>query len=147
MLARTLFRPAFRRLAPLVGLVLLGACGDLTYIDQSRTGCDSAFQHETALYFGLSGPDGVIGDNAWAAFREEHLVGQFSDGFTVLGGSGHWRDLDTGEGVSESSRVVLLLHEGRAEDDAAIEAVAEAYKTRFDQQSVLRVDTAVCATF
>jgi hypothetical protein len=41
----------------------------------------------------------------------------------------------------------VRLHEASAEADQAIGAIVEAYKVKFEQEAVLRVDRPVCAKF
>ncbi len=109
--------------------------------------CNGDPATETALYFGLSGPSGPISEKDWGAFRQNVLVPAFSEGFTVISGDGFWRSPKTGKAVTESSKVVIHIHEKTREDDTEIAGVIAAYKKGFDQESVLRVDTPVCAAF
>ena len=109
--------------------------------------CNGAPATETALYFGLSGPAGPISEGDWNAFRRDVLVPAFSEGFTVIGGDGFWRSSKTGEAASEPSKVVIRIHEKTRDDEAEIADVIATYKKDFQQESVLRVDTPVCATF
>ncbi len=102
---------------------------------------------ETALYFGLSSPNGPVSDADWQGFRDVMLVPAFSEGFTVIDGDGFWSNPDTNHAVSEPSKVVIHVHERRKTDNEAISQVIDAYKTEFQQLSVLRVDTPVCAEF
>lgn len=102
---------------------------------------------ETALYFGLSRPDGTVTQREWEAFRDDILVTQFSDGFTIVEGDGYWRNPKTGRSASEPSKVLVRIHSGSKSDQAATAQVIETYKAKFQQHSVLRVDNSVCAVF
>ena len=57
------------------------------------------------------------------------------------------RDAATGKTVREHSRVVMVLYLPSPEAEAAIEAIRAAYKTRFRQDSVLRLDETDCVAF
>ena len=125
-------------------LLLAGCAGGPRFLDVR---CNGSPMTETALYFGLTGPDGPISKDQWLGFRDSVLVPAFSDGFTVLDGDGFWRDPDTQIAASEPSKVVIRVHERRRSDVEAIAAVIKTYKTDFKQTSVLQVDTPVCAAF
>ncbi len=126
-------------------VLFLAGCADGPRFLDVR--CNGTPMTETALYFGLSGPAGSLSEDDWQGFRADVLVPAFSEGFTVIDGDGFWRNPETGHAASEPSKVVIRVHERRRRDDQAMTQVIDAYKTRFEQQSVLRVDTRVCAAF
>ncbi|MGD1876128.1 MAG: DUF3574 domain-containing protein [Kiloniellaceae bacterium] len=100
------------------------------------------------LYFGTQRPGGApVTAAEWGAFLDEEVTPRFPDGLTVLQGNGQWRN---GQGVvtKETSAVLLVLYEPSAEKEAAIQDIRAAYKDRFDQQSVMRVDAGEqCVSF
>lgn len=100
------------------------------------------------LYFGTQRPGGApVSDSEWAAFLDEEVTPRFPDGLTVLKGAGQWRN-SQGVVTKESSTVVIILYEPSAEKDNAIEDIRAAYKDRFHQESVMRVDGPVqCVSF
>lgn len=103
---------------------------------------------ETQLFFGLSRPNGgVVSTRAFDAFVAHEVAPRFPEGFTVIDGAGFWRDEASRRTISEKSKVVVRLHHGAAETDAAIGAIVAAYKSAFQQDAVLRVDRPVCAQF
>lgn len=103
---------------------------------------------ETQLFFGLTKPDGATLSAAqWDAFVRKEVVPRLPEGFTVLGGAGYWLNGQTKRTISEHSKVIVRLHGPDAAADDAIDAIAEAYKKRFAQESVLRVDKPACARF
>jgi hypothetical protein len=67
---------------------------------------------------------------------------RFPDGLTVLTGMGQFRDSENNKIIREKSMVLILLYPLGAlkESDEKIERIRGAYKERFKQQSVLRVD-------
>ncbi|MGE5767111.1 MAG: DUF3574 domain-containing protein [Bacteroidota bacterium] len=92
------------------------------------------------LYFGTQRPGGApVTDAEWAAFLDEEVTPRFPDGLTVLTGNGQWRN-SKGVVTKETSAVLVILYEPSAEKEAAIEDIRAAYKDRFDQESVMRVD-------
>jgi hypothetical protein len=100
------------------------------------------------LYFGTQRPGGApVTDAEWAAFLDEEVTPRFPDGLTVLTGNGQWRN-SKGLVTKETSAVLVILYEPSAEKEAAIEDIRAAYKDRFDQESVMRVDAgAQCVSF
>jgi hypothetical protein len=64
----------------------------------------------------------------------------------VLTGYGQWRSSD-GDRSREKSRVVEIWYRPARDSDAKIEAIRAAYKVRFAQESVMRVDGVSCVSF
>jgi hypothetical protein len=103
---------------------------------------------ETQLFFGMSKPKGgVVSVRDWDAFVAREVSPRFPEGFSVIDGAGFWRDGATQKTISEKSKVVVRLHPPSADADRAIGAIVEAYKVKFEQEAVLRVDRPVCAKF
>lgn len=100
-----------------------------------------------SLYFGLSRPSGEpVTDAQWQAFVAEVVTSALPNGFTVLDGMGQYRE-ESGRIVREPSKLVIILHSGAQAGEAAVAAILDAYRKRFDQESVLRERGAVCARF
>jgi hypothetical protein len=103
---------------------------------------------ETQLFFGMSKPKGgVVSVRDWDAFVAREVSPRFPEGFSVIDGAGFWRDGASQKTISEKSKVVVRLHPPSADADQAIGAIVEAYKVKFEQEAVLRVDRPVCAKF
>lgn len=99
------------------------------------------------LMFGMARKSGgVIGESQWRAFLAEEVTPRFPDGLTVLAGHGQWRGADK-RLVREPMRMVLVLFEPGADSSTRIEAIREAYKRRFSQDSVMRIDSGACVSF
>ena len=96
----------------------------------------------TELFFGrnISG-GGEVSRKDFNKFLEEIITPRFPDGLTVLNGRGQFLN-SSGEVERERTIVLILLYpvSARREKHAKIEEIREEYKTRFQQQSVLRVD-------
>jgi hypothetical protein len=100
------------------------------------------------LFFGRDIPGrGPISDGEWRMFAAKTLSHYFPDGFTAYDGAGQWMDPARHRIVREKSKIVQVVADDDASFAAKITAVAEAYKTRFRQQSVGVVTSTVCAAF
>ena len=99
------------------------------------------------LLFGLGRKDGTeIGEAEWRAFLDAEVTPRFPDGLTVLNGYGQWRN-SAGAIAKEKSVMLVIWHRPAADNDTKIEAIRSAYKSRFGQESVLRVDGLSCVSF
>ena len=91
------------------------------------------------LYCGLSIPGGgEVTEEEWRAFVKEEVTSRFPDGLTLWRAEGQWRGGD-GAIVREPVLVIEIVHRHDLRIDQEIFAIAEAYKTRFKQEAVLRV--------
>ena len=101
----------------------------------------------TALFMGTAiGEKGdVVSEADWQRFVVEEVATRFPAGFSVVDATGQYRSPVTGNVVSEKTRIVTLVHADAPAIHQSINAIAEAYKTRFKQESVLRIDQ--CAAF
>lgn len=97
------------------------------------------------LYFGRDKPSGgEVTDAEWGAFVTEVVTSRFPDGLSVFDSSGQYRE-PTGRIVRErSKRLAVIVFDAPAHKAKVIEIV-EAYKQRFGQYSVFRVEQPVCA--
>jgi hypothetical protein len=101
-------------------------------------------RHE--LVFGTARAHGVpLREDEWQSFVDSVVTPRFPDGLTVLNASGQWR----GEGglTKEQARILVIWHNRLPSRDADIEAIRSAYKERFNQESVLRIDSVSCVSF
>ena len=99
------------------------------------------------LLFGMGKADGgEVSDTEWRAFLDAEVSPRFPDGLMVLTGYGQWRGSEGGR-AKEKSRVIEIWYRPGAESDVNIEAIRAAYKARFKQQSVMRVDGLSCVSF
>ena len=99
------------------------------------------------MLFGASRPDGrIVSDAEWVDFLDNAVTPRFPAGLTVLRGHGQWRGGD-GALVREQSRVLVIWHEPTERTERDIEAIRAAYKRRFDQESVMRVESVSCVSF
>lgn len=124
------------RFVPALALLLLAACA-------AAPPCRT----HTALYLGTAiGERGqVVSEAEWQRFVAEEVATRFPEGFSVVEATGQYRSPATGNVVSEKTRILTLVHADAPAAHRAIDTIAAAYKARFQQESVLRVDQ--CAAF
>lgn len=102
---------------------------------------------QTTLYFGLSRPAGKdITPAEWQQFVDRDVTPRFRDGLTVFDARGQWLGND-GNVAREQSKALMLIHGKDAKSEEGIEALRTIYKSRFAQESVMRVDRQVCVHF
>lgn len=100
------------------------------------------------MYFGRNiGGELGVSDAQWEAFVAAEITPRFPDGLTIADAEGQWRDSATGAIVREPSKqlTVFLSEEGR--DRAALQTIADAYKSQFQQQAVALVIERSCVSF
>jgi hypothetical protein len=103
---------------------------------------------ETNLYFGQSKPDGgKVSEKEWDIFKKEYVAKVFKEGSTVLRADGNWLDPVSHQLITEPTYVVVYFYNKSKETSRQIDSLRYWYKTKFQQQSVLRVDKKVRATF
>jgi hypothetical protein len=96
----------------------------------------------TELYFGTEKSDGsVVTEAEFQQFVDQEVTPRFPDGLTLLTGYGQFRN-STGIIVKERSMVLIVLYPlNMSEANSELEAIRDAYKESFDQESVLRIDS------
>jgi hypothetical protein len=102
---------------------------------------------QTSLFLDRSGPK-RISDKDWERFKQETLVQEFPAGGTVLENSGWWRASDGRiEGGKGFTVLLLAPLTDAGRHRASVERVVDVMKRKFQQKSVLREETTVCAVF
>ncbi|MEO6104235.1 MAG: DUF3574 domain-containing protein, partial [Pseudoxanthomonas sp.] len=86
---------------------------------------------------------GMITEQEWTSFLEVVVTPRFPQGFSVLQAAGQWRSQE-GAVVREASHVLQLAHTDDATSEQAITEIIATYKTRFHQESVLRLKATLC---
>jgi len=101
----------------------------------------------TELYFGLSTPGGgQITEQQFDEFVAQVITPRFPDGLTIVDAVGQWRD-PSGHISHERSKILIVLHEPGTGSAAAIEEIRAQYKSRFNQESVMRVTSTAGVAF
>jgi hypothetical protein len=98
------------------------------------------------LYFGTAKPTGTVTSEEWAEFLSLSVTPRFPQGPTAWRASGQWKGAD-GAIVREASFVLNLLHVDDERTESAVRAIAAEYKSRFNQEAVLRVKSQACTSF
>ena len=105
-------------------------------------------QQVAELMFGRKIGDRIgVSKAQWARFLDREITPRFPDGLTVIDTRGQWRDNARKTIVREPSKLVQIVLPGKPEDDARLNEIAAAYKSRFRQQSVGIIVRAVCVSF
>jgi len=92
---------------------------------------------------------GEISESDWQRFLAEEITPRFPLGLTVINANGQWQGAG-GAIAHEASKVVMIVY---ANDDSAayrsakIGTIDSLYKSRFNQESVLRLRSIVQASF
>lgn len=88
-----------------------------------------------------------VSEAAFARFTAEEITPRFPDGLTIVDSVGQWRDPARDVVVREPGKLVLIAFADDPAKRAALGDIAEAYKHRFRQQSVLVSVRPACVRF
>jgi len=113
-----------------------------------ETGCapGEARAVNDLMYFGTARSAGVVTPAEWAEFLRTSVAPRFPPGLTVWQASGQWKAAD-GTIVREATFVLSLVHPDDHRSEAAVRAITAEYKSRFDQEAVLRIRSHACTSF
>jgi hypothetical protein len=138
-----------RRLAAALALLLVAGCA--APLAGSPAVCPAGTEAATVAeaYFGRNVQGRAeVSDAEWEAFLAEFVTPAFPDGLTALDAAGQWRGPERVILRERSKLLVLVLP---AEDvptaRTRLQPVEQAWKQRFQQQSVLTAYRAACIGF
>ncbi|MGB7412736.1 MAG: DUF3574 domain-containing protein [Thermosynechococcaceae cyanobacterium] len=103
----------------------------------------------TELFFGLSKQDNSeISEVEFQHFLAQEVTPRFPDGLTLLTGRGQFKN-SSGLIIKEPTQLLILLYpfEQFSNNSQEIQEIRNAYKTIFQQESVLRTDEFSCISF
>ena len=132
-----------------MALVLLAALASTACSENDDFTCPEGTEEflKYELFMGRSSPGGeVVSDQAWDAFLRDTVTPRFPDGLTILDAQGQWRGAD-GRILRERSKVLVILAPPGDGPRGLIDEVADEYKRRFNQESVLEVESDACVSF
>lgn len=133
----------------LIALFALAACSPPAQRAEADA-CAAGVEERVVaqMYFGRN-IGGVLGvsEEQWDAFVDAEITPRFPDGLTVTDVEGQWRDTDTGAIVHEPSKELTVFLGDEAQGRAALDQIAEAYKSQFQQQAVALVVERSCVSF
>lgn len=96
----------------------------------------------TDLYFGTNIPTGGnVTPQQWKEFSDQVITSYFPEGYTEWNAVGKWKDTETKLTISENTKVVTFLGKPTKERNASLDTVTQKYIRKFQQQSVLRIDS------
>ena len=100
------------------------------------------------LFFGrdIKGRE-PLSDAEWVEFAAQIITPNFPDGFTVFDGKGQWRNPRTGRIINDPTKILLVAAKREPDLVERLSAVIDAYKARFQQQSVGVITRDSCAAF
>lgn len=134
-----------------VAVALAGCATTATTTEPRRMVVQCPAGHEARttarLFFGRNIGDAPgVSDADFGKFLDDEVTSRFPDGLTVIDGGGQWRGPDDGL-IRESSKVVFLVLPKSDAGAPRLNAVREAYKARFRQDSVLLITQPACVSF
>lgn len=88
-----------------------------------------------------------VSEIAWARFVAREITPRFPDGLTITDAYGQWRERPNGRIVREPSKLVVIVLPGHDDDQARLDAIVNAYKREFRQQSVGVIVQSACVSF
>lgn len=91
------------------------------------------------LYFGRNiGTTGRVTEQQFRQFLSSEITPRFPDGLTTYSAKGQFRDSEN-RLIREPSKVVSLIFADTEQNEQSINAIIDAYKQKFQQESVLEV--------
>lgn len=132
---------------PLISVILasLLLVGCATHGELCRPGEHQAIAD--FLYFGTAKPDDIVSNEDWSDFLAAVVTPRFPAGLTAWPAAGQWQSSANGALTHENAFVLNLVHPADEASEAAIRSIVSEYKSRFRQESVLRVKSFACASF
>jgi hypothetical protein len=124
--------------------------GSVTASQAQLLACEGAQkpQQVVELMFGRKVPGrSAVTEDEWERFLDHEIIPRFPEGLTVLSAVGQWHDHSSNRIVREPSKIVLIVLPGKDADMARVKEIAEAYKSRFKQQSVAIILRTACVSF
>lgn len=137
-----------RALGGLAVALLLAGCVSVD-IDGESTICRPGLEPKTTadLFFGRNiGPTPGVSDADWAKFVDEEITPRFPNGLSISDVAGQWKGED-GTIVREPSKAVMIVLSGEDGEYARLDAIRDAYRQRFRQESVMLVQRQACVGF
>jgi uncharacterized protein DUF3574 len=112
--------------------------------------CDGTLQAQQVaqLLFGRNVEDRArVSEAEFNGFVAKEVSPRFPEGFTVIDATGQWRDARRGTIVHEAAKIIEIVLPAGEDNRRKIEAIVEAYKLQFQQQSVGLIVAPACVRF
>ena len=134
------------RLAPAIALALGFAGSAHAQLVDCRGGQKPTQVAE--MMFGRKIGDRIaVSEIEWSRFVDREITPRFPAGLTVFNATGQWQDKTNNRIVHEPSKIVQIVLPGEDDEFAKLNAIAEAYKTKYKQQSVGVIVRPACVSF
>ncbi len=119
----------------------MGVCGALMEAAAQSLACAKGMrEHSVAeLVFGRNIGEivGAVSEEEWLRFLDEVVTPRFPDGLTVIDAHGQWRGGSGSQIEREPAKVLLVVLSRESVQRPRLGEIAEAYKRRFSQKSVI----------
>ena len=136
-------REPLRIVAAAIAVVAIQGCAAIT----PSCGAGLMPMTQVQLFFGRDIEHrATVSDQQWRDFIDQEVTPRFPEGFSVSDVTGQYRD-QSRTIVREPSKLVQIVLPGGPDDLGNLQAVAEAYKKRFRQQSVGIIARDACVSF
>jgi len=134
-----------RCLLAAAGLFALAGCASIP------GGCPAAgekAQLTAEVLFGRNiGDRHGVTDARWTDFLNTVVTPRFPQGFTVVDGTGQWRDAKRGHVVREKSKLLVITNVDDPARRERLSEIMQIYKKRFAQDAVLSMVRPACVAF
>ena len=121
-------------------LVSLVGCGAM---NANQCSGDGRMAMQELLYVGTDTPSGHVTLEEWTQFLSETVTPRFPEGLSTWQASGQWRSA-SGQIIREPSYVLNFVHPDDPVPNKAVQEIIASYKSRFQQEAVLRVASHTC---
>lgn len=101
---------------------------------------------QESIYFGTGKKEGYVTSHEWSEFLDNTVTPKFPEGLTVTQASGQWKGND-GVVIKEPSYILTIVHNNSKTKVDSIIEIINTYKTKFQQEAVLRVKSNACISF
>ena len=113
------------------------------FVDSSLCPDGSTKVVVTRLYMGLSSELSHLQEQA-SMFVSQEILAKHLPGWTLSEATGGWVPPGQDQPIVERSFILAYIHDGDIEEHKRIENVRKLYKSRFNQQEILRIDEFAC---
>jgi len=123
--------------------VAVGLAGCAT-LETAAPACPAGQEHLRTAQLFLGGQAGAaaVPEAEIRAFVDREVTPRFPHGVTVLDGGGQWRGAEN-QLIRQAQKVVLIVLPARGDTQKRLQAIRTAYRTKFQQDSVV-VTQAAC---
>ena len=88
-----------------------------------------------------------VSEAAWNRFVAAEITTRFPDGLTTYDARGQWRAPGSDRISRERTKLLMIAMPPGADNDARLDQIVAAYKTRYRQQSVGLIIRPACVSF